>query len=280
MTNSETKVDVRIIISGPDLAEIVSKAIKQLNLENDYNLIVSSIIPTQDIAIAQKVASGGDIIIIGGYGLDEDYNLLYNELKNDFNHIGLFDYNNIFAENGSIDFDLAQCEIFNSIIRSGLSYSLNIVEIHSLENKYHELYEEYNKLKSTFNKLTEEYNSLSLENRDNLETIKTLNNTISNLKKDFVKYEDIKNKNVLELFNLKELWFEVFHDYDFDEDKIIEASNNFKPESVVVGQGFICALDKSSAIEWLKIIKTALIFIKDSEEESSDFNSIDEFWEN
>ena len=125
--NHESKIDVRIIVSGLDIAQLVSKAVNNIQLENDYNIIVSSIIPTVELSIVKKVASGADILLIGGYGHDETYNILFNELKTDFNHIGLFDYNNIIIEDESIDFHLAEKEILNSIIKSTLSYSLNLI---------------------------------------------------------------------------------------------------------------------------------------------------------
>ena len=114
--NHDSKIDVRIIVGGLDIAQLVSKAVNNIQLENDYNIIVSSIIPTVELSIVKKVASGADILLIGGYGHDETYNILYNELKTDFNHIGLFDYNNIIIKDESIDFKLAEKEILNSII--------------------------------------------------------------------------------------------------------------------------------------------------------------------
>ena len=52
-----------------------------------------------------------------------------------------------------------------------------------------------------------------------------------------------------------------------DEEKIVIATNKFKPDNILVGQGFIAAQSRTQAIDWLKIIKTALIFVEDSEEE-------------
>ena len=119
--NYESKIDVRIIVSGLDIAQLVSKVVNNIQLENNYNIIVSSIIPTTDAEIAKKVASGADIILIGSYGPDENYNLLFNDLKTDFNNIGLFDYNNIIIEDESIDFELAEKELLNSIVKSTLA---------------------------------------------------------------------------------------------------------------------------------------------------------------
>ena len=129
--NNVSKIDVRIIVSNLDIAGLVSKAVDNIQLERDYNIVVSSIIPTTDFEIAKKVAEGADIILIGGYGQDENYNLLFNDLKTDFNHIGLFDYNNVLYENEDINQELAQKEILNSIIKSTLSYSLNLINIHT-----------------------------------------------------------------------------------------------------------------------------------------------------
>ena len=43
--NHESKIDVRIIVQGLDVAQMVSKAVNNIQLEQDYNIIVSSIIP-------------------------------------------------------------------------------------------------------------------------------------------------------------------------------------------------------------------------------------------
>lgn len=271
MSNDLVKVDVRVIVSGAKVAEIVSKSINQMNLEEDYNIIISSIIPTSNIEIAKKVATGADIILIGSYGHDEHYNLLYNELKTDFNHIGLFDYNNIIIEDESIDEALTKEEIFNSIIKSGLSYSLNIINIHALENKLNELNNEYNLLKDEFDKLKEENNALTLENLSQSETITKLNNNLDGLKSDFssfkLRYEDISSKNILEVYSLKDLWADCFGEELTSEDKVIVASENFRPENIIVGQGLIAAQSREDAIDWLKIIKTALIFLENNEED-------------
>ena len=75
--NHESKIDVRIIVQGLDIAQLVSKAVNNIQLESDYNIIVSSIIPTTEISIVKKVAGGADILLIGGYGSDETYNILF-----------------------------------------------------------------------------------------------------------------------------------------------------------------------------------------------------------
>lgn len=262
--NHDSKIDVRIIVGGLDIAQLVSKAVNNIQLENDYNIIVSSIIPTVELSIVKKVASGADILLIGGYGHDETYNILYNELKTDFNHIGLFDYNNIIIEDESIDFKLAEKEILNSIIKSTLSYSLNLINIHTLENKLMKVTHNYNNLLDDYNQLIKEQEVLTRENNE-------LREDMNDLKSDYAafksRYDDIYSKDILEVFSLNDLWQDTFRQELSDEERIVIATNRFRPDNVIVGQGYIVAESRNKAVEWLNIVRTALIFVDDNEDD-------------
>ena len=260
----ESKIDVRIIVAGLDIAQLVSKAVNNIQLENDYNIIVSSIIPTVELSIVKKVAGGADILLIGGYGHDETYNILFNELKTDFNHIGLFDYNNIIVEDESIDFKLAEKEILNSIIKSTLSYSLNLINIHTLENKLMKVTHNYNSLLDDYNQVIKEQDVLSQENRELREDIEAIKADFSAFR---LRYEDIYSKEILEVFSLNDLWQETFRQELDDEERIVIATNKFKPDNILVGQGYIAAESRQKAIEWLNIVRTALIFVDDNEDD-------------
>ena len=262
--NYESKIDVRIIVSGLDVAQLVSKVVNNIDLEKNYNIIVSSIIPTTDLEIARKVASGADIILIGGYGHDENFNILFNDLKTDFNNIGLFDYNNIIIEDESIDLELAEKEILNSIIKSTLSYSLNLINIHTLENKLMKVTHNYNNLLDDYNQVIKENEVLTQENKELYEDMDELKSDFSSFK---LRYEDIYSKNMLEIFNLNDLWVETFGEEIIDAEKIVIATNKFKPDDIIVGQGYIGSQSKTKAIEWLKVIRTALIFVEDNGDE-------------
>lgn len=262
--NHESKIDVRIVVQGLDVAQMVSKAVSNIQLERDYNIVVSSIVPTTELSIVKKVTQGADIILIGSYGRDETYNVLYNELKTDFNNIGLFDYNNIIIEDESIDFNLAQKEILNSIIKSTLSYSLNLINIHTLENKLMKITHNYNNLLDDYNKVIKENEVFSRENKELREDIDELKSEFSSFK---LRYEDIYSREILEIFELNELWQETFRQDLENEEEIVIATNSFKPDNIIVGQGFIAAQSKQDAVDWLKIIRTALIFVEDNKEE-------------
>jgi len=262
--NHESKIDVRIIVDGLDVAQLVSKAVNNIQLENNYNIIVSSIIPTVEVSIVKKVASGADILLIGGYGHDETFNILFNELKTDFNHIGLFDYNNIIVEDESIDFRLAEKEILNSIIKSTLSYSLNLINIHTLENKLMKVTHNYNNLLDDYNQLIKEQDVLTQENKELREDLDEVKSDFSAFK---LRYDDIYSREILEIFNLNDLWQEVFHQEMNDEERVVIATNKFEPENIMVGQGFIAAESRQKAVEWLNIVRTALIFVDDNSED-------------
>lgn len=260
----ESKIDVRIIVSGLDIAQLVSKAVNNIYLERDYNIVVSSIIPTVELGIVKKVASGADILLIGGYGPDETYTLLFNELKTDFNHIGLFDYNNIIVEDESIDFQLAEKEILNSIIKSTLSYSLNLINIHTLENKLMKVTHNYNNLLDDYNQLLKEQEILTQQNKELAEDMDEVKSDFSAFK---LRYEDIYSRDILEIFSLEGLWQETFRQELVDEERVVIATDKFRPDNIIVGQGFIAAESKSKAVEWLKIVRTALIFVDDNSDD-------------
>ena len=259
----ESKIDIRIIVSGMDIAQIVSKAVNNIQLEQDYNIIVSSIIPTVELSIVKKVVQGVDILLIGGYGSDETYNILFNELKTDFNQIGLFDYTNIIVDE-EFDSTLTQEEILNSIVKSALSFSLNLINIHSLETKLMKVTNDYNSLLESHDQLIKENEVLCQENTGLIEDIKEIKDEYNEFK---VQYSDIYSKQILEVFELENLWQETFNQVLSDEERIVLATDKFKPDNIIVGQGFIAAQSKKDAVEWLKIIKTALIFIDDNSDD-------------
>ncbi|MDL2246531.1 hypothetical protein LJB96_02825, partial [Methanobrevibacter sp. OttesenSCG-928-K11] len=267
MNNEKHKIDVRIVVSSLEFAEPIAKSINNIDFEENYNIIISSIIPTFESEIVKNTTKGADIILIGAYDQDNNYHLLFNELKNDFNHIELFNFSNIEFDNSS----LIEEEIKNCIIKAGLSYSLNIIETHSIKDKLQDVTDKYNALLTSNDETLQENHKLSKDNIYLKEEITRLQSNLDDIKSEFsnfkTKFNDIHTKNMLEFFNITELWMETFNEQLINEEKITIATNKFKPEDIIVGQGFIGANSKNIAIDWLKIIKTALIFLEDSEEE-------------
>jgi len=114
---------------------------------------------------------------------------------------------------------------------------------------------------------------------DNLaEELKIVEDEFRNAKQKHVdiknKYQFIKSKQLFERFSLKKLWKESFDEELNEEEQVYFISNEFKPDEIIVGQGYIAASSKDVAKEWIKIIRAVLIFydskIEDLKEEFTD----------
>jgi hypothetical protein len=102
------------------------------------------------------------------------------------------------------------------------------------------------------------------ENRELREDIEAIKADFSAFR---LRYEDIYSKEILEVFSLNDLWQETFRQELDDEERIVIATNKFKPDNILVGQGYIAAESRKKAIEWLNIVRTALIFVDDNEDD-------------
>ena len=269
----KSPIDVRIIVEGASDVESISKAMRNIALGAEYHITISSIIPTTSSEIAKRAVSGADIVLIAtdvdapGRELAEKFRKV---LKDKVGHIERMKLP--FGHDVEyIDPYLIQNEIKNAIIRSGLISIANIKHFRELEEKLRESNEDIRKV-SQENKDLEALNkALNLENEEIKkandsynEQLETLNTNYINLKGEYTslksKYEEIQNKNLYELFSIDELWKESFDENLKDEEQIYFISNEFKPENIVVGQNRIAASSKKDAVDWLKIIRTVLIF--------------------
>jgi len=266
-------IDVRIIVEGASDVESISKAMRNMALGAEYHITISSIIPTTSSEIAKKAVSGADIVLIAtdvdapGRELAEKFRKV---LKDEVGHIERMKLP--FGHDVEyIDPYLIQNEIKNAIIRSGLISIANIKRFRELELNIKE-YRDNIKDLAWKNKDLENLNdALKFENEetkrsnDNCnEQLEAVNSKYKSLKGEFnlikSKYEEIQNKDFFEVFHVDELWEESFNEKLKDKEQIYFISNEFKPENIVVGQDKIAASSRKDAVDWLKIIRTVLIF--------------------
>ena len=75
-------VDVRIVLTDLEYIEPISRAVSNFDLSN-FNVIVSSIIPTNDVELAKTAVNGADLILIAIESSegDELFNAFKKELK-------------------------------------------------------------------------------------------------------------------------------------------------------------------------------------------------------
>lgn len=268
-------LDVRIIVKDLKSAETLIKVINNMNLKENYNMNVSSIIPTTDMDIAKKATLDSDIILIATELTNESKEQFleyYKELKTSYNYIEYL----IFSKSNNLnstDLSPIENEIHNSIIRASLTSILNNTDISKVQKQLYNLQLDYNKNQEINEQLSLENNraiaqakELSSKNEDLTDQIRSLQLSLDNIKSDYSNFKsqfaNIYSKDLLEVFNIKELWEESFNEILNDESKVIIATNHFKPLNIVVGQGFIVAKTKDEAIDWLKIIRTTLIFLE------------------
>lgn len=170
-----------------------------------------------------------------------------------------------------IDPYLIQNEIKNAIIRSGLISIANIKRFRELKSKINEYRDNIKDLAQKNKDLENLNDALNFENEEAKrsndkykEQLEAVNSKYKSLKGEFSsiksKYEEIQNKNFFEVFHVDELWKESFNEKLKDKEQIYFISNEFKPENIVVGQDKIAASSRKDAVDWLKIIRTVLIF--------------------
>lgn len=280
--NKQKPVDVRVIVEGPEKSEFFSKAIKNIDLFNDFNIIISSIITTNNVEIAKNAIIGSDIVLIATSSDDEGKSLFsnfYNSLKTDFNYVEFLNFPKL-RDIEITDIKNVENEIKNSIIRAGLTSIFDIANINQLRSELLEINDNFDQSQAENEKIALENEMLIKEakqvqekNDELSNEIKELQEHIDEVKLDFTnfksRYSNIHTRNILEIFPVTELWIEVFNEVlnDDEIDKVVIATNKFKPDNVLIGQDYIGANSKKDAIDWLKIVKTALIFVENDNNE-------------
>ena len=289
--NAGELVDVRIILTNLDYLEFLSKAVSNFDLSN-FNVNISSIIPTKDIEIAKNTVIGADLVLIAAENNAESHRLYQNfkkSLKNEFNYIEYLKLPSLDELNGyeydDYDDNLMEDEIANSIIRGGLYSISNLSSINDSKRKYSELKKDFEEESLKYDKITRENDllvkeskSLREKNEKLSEEVKVLQRQLDQIKSDFSdlksRFEGIHSKNSLEVYSLNELWYDLFGEY-LSQDVykfILISTDNFRPKNLMIGQGAICAESKEDALDWLKIIKTAFI-LSDTNKQDLDYNN-------
>lgn len=280
-------IDVRIIVEGASDVENVSRALQNIALGAEYHITISSIIPTTNTEIAKKAVNGADIVLIAtdvdapGRELAEKFQKV---LKKEVGHIERMKFP--FGHDVEyIDPALIRKEIKNAIIRSGLISIANLGRFQELKIHTKELEDKIKKLDTEIRDLSSQRDELAKVNQELTDSKERLELKDKTLQEEFKvikqRYADVKNqygilinKNLYERFSLSDLWKETFDETLEEEDHITFITSEFKPENIVLGQGIIAAPSKKDAVDWLKVIRTVLIFydskIEDLKEEIGD----------
>ncbi|MDR2624477.1 MAG: hypothetical protein LBC39_07970 [Methanobrevibacter sp.] len=298
----EPFIDVRIITEDLDNAEVLSKSIKCLDLKTDLNIIISSIIPVNNLKIAINAVRGADIVLVtDDYDFDNhdelsnpnnevDYHdgvkekIAYykDELKDTVGYVGILKFPK--TRNYELVLEhFLQDEIKKSIMKAGFNSLFNTAKLNqvnlALDLKNKEVFK-FSKLNERLtlenSSIVHEYEIVKNENQDLKKEMKILNVQIDELKSEFSDFKDrfsnIHDKDILEIFPLSQLWEDSFNEVLDHENHLVLATNKFKPDNIIIGQGLIGARSKIHAVEWLKVVRTSLIFINNSHDLLEEFN--------
>jgi predicted nuclease with TOPRIM domain len=271
--DARNPIDVRIIVEGASDVEKVSRAMQNIALGAEYHITISSIIPTTNPEIAKKAVQGADVLLIAtdvdapGRELADKFQKC---LKKEVGHIERMKLP--FGHDVEyIDPAIIRKEIKNAVVRAGLLSVANIGRYTEIEHRLWELKDKLKALKQENEDLSIENQDLTLQTQELSKENEKLENKLHTVEEEFQtakerhadtknRYNILRNKKLFEAFSLKELWKKAFNEELTDEEQIYFISNEFKPEKIVVGQGYIAAPSREDAVNWLKIIRTVLIF--------------------
>lgn len=271
--DARNPIDVRIIVEGASDVEKVSRAMQNIALGAEYHITISSIIPTTNPEIAKKAVRGADVLLIAtdvdapGRELADKFQKC---LKKEVGHIERMKLP--FGHDVEyIDPAIIRKEIKNAIVRAGLLSVANIGKYTEIEERLWESKDKIKALRKENEELSLENQGLTSQTQELSKENEKLENKLHIVEEEFQaakekhadtknRYNILKNKKLFETFPLKELWKKAFNEELTDEEQVYFISNEFKPEKIVVGQGYIAAPSKEDAVNWLKIIRTVLIF--------------------
>ncbi len=247
-------VDVRILVEGASDVEVVSKALQGLALGSEYNITISSIIPTTNVEIAKSAAAGADLLIIAtdadrvGRDLAER---LFNELSEMVGKVERMKLP-LGHDLEHVDVELVRKELKNTLVRAGLKSLQILPEYVSLrtqaldiKGRYENLMEEYQRLREEYESLKASYEELKAE-RDRLveenEGLKAL-------------LENAKN-----IYSLEEAWKSLFPAEPVPDEEIVSLAVEKLglAGKIIVGQGNVFTEDKGLLDELLRTIYLSL----------------------
>jgi predicted nuclease with TOPRIM domain len=170
-----------------------------------------------------------------------------------------------------IDPSIIRQEIKNAIIRSGLIAIANINRFQDVKDKLHRSEDTVKQIQNENEEISLLNEKLVSQNQELSSSQELLESKLKSLKEEFKvlkqRYADIKNKhsmllnkNLFETFSIQKLWNEEFNEDLTVEEQVIFITSEFKPDNILMGQGHIAAPSRKEATEWLKVIRTVLIF--------------------
>ena len=266
-----TIVDVRILVEGASDVEVVSKALQGLALGSEYNITISSIIPTTNLEIAKSAAAGADLLIIA---TDADRvgrelaDKLFRELSELVGHVERMKIP-LGHDLEHIDVELVRKELKNTLVRAGLK-SLQILP-------------EYMALRNQLLDLKGKYDMLEQEKQNLEKEIQNLQEKYEELRQEYQRLrEENENLKILldrrSLIKIEDAWEQIFPGKEVPSEEIIgKAVEKLGLQGrVIVGQGYIYAEEERLIEELLKIVYLSMIMTKSEEQSGKETEEVED----
>jgi len=244
-------IDIRIA-TNPERVEILSK-ILQDSLFRDFGVSISSIIPTTDLNVVKKAATGADILLVATTDVEKEN---VSSLP-----VGHVEYIALPEED---DLKEMQSALEDGLVRSAIQcvnvfseYKGMEEEVETLrkkEKEYQDMREEYAELKEK-----EIYLEKVLEESEKLkQKIKDLENKLEIVKKERHEYDGMGVRDLFS-FPLNDLWKDIARSPPPRNEDIEVAVKRLSLEgSVMVSCGYLAAPSREEALDILRIVKIAL----------------------
>ncbi|WP_010477364.1 toprim domain-containing protein [Thermococcus zilligii] len=251
-------VDVRILVEGASDVEVISKALQGLALGSEYNITVSSIIPTTNVEIAKSAAAGADLLIIAtdadrvGRDLAE---ALFNELGQMVGHIERMKLP-LGHDLENIDVELVRKELRNTLVRAGLK-SLQVLP------EYMELRKELLDVRGSYNNLASQYEALKKDYEELRKRYEDLRSEYLRIRQENESLRALLEKRTRPV-KIEEAWRALFPAEPVPPEEYIamavdKLGLNGK---ILVGQGFIYAEEEEAINELLKTVYLGIAILE------------------
>ncbi|WP_297501367.1 toprim domain-containing protein [Thermococcus sp.] len=263
-----TIVDVRILVEGASDVEVVSRALQGLALGSEYNITISSIIPTTNIEIAKSAAAGADLLIIAtdadrvGRELAER---LFNELGQMVGHIERMKLP-LGHDLEHVDVELVRKELRNTLVRAGLK-SLQVLP------EYMELRKQLLDIKGRYDELAGQYETLYKEHDELKRKYEELMGESEALKSENEALKELLEKKIQPV-KLEEAWSNLFPAEPLPDESIFGTAVEKLGLAgrVIVGQGYVFAEDYELIEELMKTVYLSLSIRESLEEKVEEAN--------
>ncbi len=262
-------VDVRVIVEGAADAEIISKVLQRMALGGEFNVTITSIIPTTHAHIARRAAEGADVVLIAtdadkpGRKLASEFQEELEDLVGHVERVKL----PLGHDVEHVNLDIVERELRNALIRAGLK---GLIKLKRLREELQDLKERLKELEELEERVEDERRRIE-ELKEELERSEEKREELEEERKQLEREVEKLRERVRELrerleererrlvpVSLEEACREVGLSPEEVEPGVVEELGEALGVEVVVGDRRIAAPSRESALEVLRVYRSVM----------------------